>query len=140
MKKILVSLPDDMHTLLSGRDVSMSELIRAALVQYLDLDPLTFEPRVRPTDTPAAECKRTEPRPEPKLPTNLDDIDFAALDDEYPRGKVPPFDSLPFMEQRRIMDEFTAERNKTHPDQYCYGVVDTPAGYLPQYADMDPAD
>ncbi len=123
MKKILVSLPDNMHTLLSGRDVSTSELIRSALVQYLDLDPLTFEPRVRPTDTPAAECKRTEPKginPKPKLP--------------------PPFDSLPFMEQRRIMDEFTAERNKTHPDQYCYGVVDTPVGYLPQYADMDPAD
>lgn len=104
MKKILVSLPDNLHTFLSGRDVSMSELIRSALVQYLDLDPLTFEP------------KGINPKP------------------------TPPFDSLPFMEQRRIMDEFTAERNKTHPDQYCYGVVDTPAGYLPQYADMDPAD
>ena len=78
-----------------------SRVVVAALVQYLDLDPLTFEPRIKPTDTHAAECKRTELRPEPELPTNLDDIDFAALDDEYPR---------------------------------------TTAGYLPQYADMDPAD
>lgn len=87
-----------------------SRVVVAALVQYLDLDPLTFEP------------KGTNPKPV-----------------EVPKP-TPPFKSLPFSEQERIKDEFTAERNKTHPDQYCYGVVDTPAGYLPQYADMDPAE
>lgn len=95
--RIVVSLPEAAKDLLTTCDRSTSEIVRAALVQYLDLDPLTWKKRhcvevISDRHTPSAHVAPViaapKPAPAPQAPSPVNPINVldAVPEDEIDFG------------------------------------------------------